>query len=192
MTVTGFESGSIIAVTEIEAVDAAKDMKKLEDAVKGGAIEVAGHPVNKDVPVTSSNAGQLFCVDKDKCGEHGTCNVTGEGFCQCNPSFIGDLCETENECVARNPCVNGATCKTMDGGKAKCECATAYSGEFCQIPVNLKDDLLEKIETVSVSVDAIRWEVFAMTIIVALAFIAIIIIFVIMRKKPGSYAPIAY
>ena len=59
VTVTGFESGSIIAVTEIEADDAAKDMKKLENAVKGGTIVVPDYPVNKDVPVTSDNAGEI-------------------------------------------------------------------------------------------------------------------------------------
>lgn len=47
--------------------------------------------------------------------------------------LVGRLCQQDiNECVASNPCRNGATCQNTEGSYI-CQCLTGYEGRHCDV-----------------------------------------------------------
>ncbi|XP_043356008.1 basement membrane-specific heparan sulfate proteoglycan core protein isoform X9 [Dermochelys coriacea] len=79
--------------------------------------------------------GITQCYDSSPCDRrpclHGaTCMPTGEYEfqCLCQDGFRGNRCEfSEDQCLLRNPCLNGGTCKAN-----QCLCLAGFSGTYCE------------------------------------------------------------
>jgi len=58
--------------------------------------------------------------------------VPGEGTCECDPGYEGELCELEIDECDPNPCQNGGTCTDLLADY-ECTCPEGYLGDDCEI-----------------------------------------------------------
>ncbi|CAG5859075.1 unnamed protein product [Menidia menidia] len=58
-------------------------------------------------------------------------DVFNEYVCRCQPGFEGVHCQINVNDCANQPCVNGGTCRDLDGDYA-CQCPSPYVGKQCQ------------------------------------------------------------
>ncbi|XP_071498841.1 IgGFc-binding protein-like, partial [Diadema antillarum] len=79
------------------------------------------------------------CLDINECeGDpcvNGTC-INGENqfTCDCNPGWVGDLCDDRDDCFTQ-PCRNGAPC--IDGMDTfTCSCLQGWMGSLCDIDID--------------------------------------------------------
>ncbi|KAI0212194.1 hypothetical protein LSAT2_002897 [Lamellibrachia satsuma] len=70
------------------------------------------------------------------CHNGGTCKHTNVGaWCECQPGFTGQMCDTEINVCGSNPCQNSGTCK-QTFGQYDCDCVAGYHGIKCEIVDN--------------------------------------------------------
>ena len=50
--------------------------------------------------------------------------------------YRGRLCETEIDPCLSQPCRNGATCNSLDGGSYSCTCPLGTTGLYCGVDIN--------------------------------------------------------
>uniref|UniRef100_A0A674KFP3 Heparan sulfate proteoglycan 2 n=1 Tax=Terrapene triunguis TaxID=2587831 RepID=A0A674KFP3_9SAUR len=98
-----------------------------------GEVSINGKKVDISYSFLESR-GITQCYDSSPCDRrpclHGaTCMPTGEYEfqCLCQDGFRGGRCElAEDQCLLRNPCLNGGKCKAN-----KCLCPAGFSGTYC-------------------------------------------------------------
>ncbi|KAM9115672.1 basement membrane-specific heparan sulfate proteoglycan core protein isoform 4-T4 [Pangshura tecta] len=99
-----------------------------------GEISINGKKVDISYSFLESR-GVSQCYDSSPCDRrpclHGaTCMPTGEYEfqCLCQDGFRGERCElSEDQCLLRNPCLNGGKCKAN-----QCLCPAGFSGTYCE------------------------------------------------------------
>uniref|UniRef100_A0A674KCR5 Heparan sulfate proteoglycan 2 n=1 Tax=Terrapene triunguis TaxID=2587831 RepID=A0A674KCR5_9SAUR len=99
-----------------------------------GEVSINGKKVDISYSFLESR-GITQCYDSSPCDRrpclHGaTCMPTGEYEfqCLCQDGFRGGRCElAEDQCLLRNPCLNGGKCKAN-----KCLCPAGFSGTYCE------------------------------------------------------------
>ena len=50
--------------------------------------------------------------------------------------YRGTLCETEIDPCLSQPCRNGATCNSLEGGSYSCTCPLGTTGLYCGVDIN--------------------------------------------------------
>uniref|UniRef100_A0A8C3FQN0 Heparan sulfate proteoglycan 2 n=1 Tax=Chrysemys picta bellii TaxID=8478 RepID=A0A8C3FQN0_CHRPI len=99
-----------------------------------GEVSINGKKVDISYSFLESR-GISQCYDSSPCDRrpclHGaTCMPTGEYEfqCLCQDGFRGGRCElAEDQCLLRNPCLNGGKCKAN-----QCLCPAGFSGTYCE------------------------------------------------------------
>ncbi|XP_044852234.1 basement membrane-specific heparan sulfate proteoglycan core protein isoform X5 [Mauremys mutica] len=99
-----------------------------------GEMSINGKKVDISYSFLESR-GVTQCYDSSPCDRrpclHGaTCMPTGEYEfqCLCQDGFRGERCElSEDQCLLRNPCLNGGKCKAN-----QCLCPAGFSGTYCE------------------------------------------------------------
>ncbi|XP_039364874.1 basement membrane-specific heparan sulfate proteoglycan core protein isoform X5 [Mauremys reevesii] len=99
-----------------------------------GEMSINGKKVDISYSFLESQ-GVTQCYDSSPCDRrpclHGaTCMPTGEYEfqCLCQDGFRGERCElSEDQCLLRNPCLNGGKCKAN-----QCLCPAGFSGTYCE------------------------------------------------------------
>ncbi|EMP24866.1 Basement membrane-specific heparan sulfate proteoglycan core protein, partial [Chelonia mydas] len=99
-----------------------------------GEVSINGKKVDISYSFLQSR-GITQCYDSSPCDRrpclHGaTCMPTGEYEfqCLCQDGFRGNRCElSEDQCLLRNPCLNGGMCKAN-----QCLCPAGFSGTYCE------------------------------------------------------------
>ncbi|XP_053865478.1 basement membrane-specific heparan sulfate proteoglycan core protein isoform X4 [Malaclemys terrapin pileata] len=99
-----------------------------------GEVSINGKKVDISYSFLESR-GISQCYDSSPCDRrpclHGaTCMPTGEYEfqCLCQDGFRGGRCElAEDQCLLRNPCLNGGKCKAN-----RCLCPAGFSGTYCE------------------------------------------------------------
>ncbi|KAF8564047.1 hypothetical protein P879_04487 [Paragonimus westermani] len=54
-------------------------------------------------------------------------------FCECEPGWRGDHCETNIDYCLQTSCLNGGTCQDLDGVGFRCLCPPGFKGSNCQL-----------------------------------------------------------
>ncbi|CAM4577609.1 unnamed protein product [Lepidochelys kempii] len=99
-----------------------------------GEVSINGKKVDISYSFLQSR-GITQCYDSSPCDRrpclHGAaCMPTGEYefHCLCQDGFRGNRCEfSEDQCLVRNPCLNGGMCKAD-----QCLCPAGFSGTYCE------------------------------------------------------------
>ena len=53
-----------------------------------------------------------------------------------SPDYRGTLCDTEVDPCLSQPCRNGGTCNSLDGGSYSCTCPPGTTGLYCGLDIN--------------------------------------------------------
>ncbi|NP_001310767.1 delta-like protein 1 precursor [Parasteatoda tepidariorum] len=74
-----------------------------------------------------------YCTNHKPCKHGGTCTNTGQGSytCTCIDGYSGKNCEKQADDCVNQPCLNGATCKSL-GKNYTCECPLGFFGQHCE------------------------------------------------------------
>uniref|UniRef100_A0A0N4ZTI2 Neurogenic locus Notch protein n=1 Tax=Parastrongyloides trichosuri TaxID=131310 RepID=A0A0N4ZTI2_PARTI len=79
-----------------------------------------------------------LCTTNDTyCSSNGECYDDGiKKYCQCKQGYKGEKCDIKINKCDEKPCMNGAECENLPGGKYLCKCVQNFVGRNCQIRKN--------------------------------------------------------
>lgn len=100
-------------------------------------VGVAGACVNTEQfsETTTGETGSTLPCDPNPC-ENGSCEADDGSFeCNCDPGWIGGLCDIDADDCADEPCVHG-TCYDAGPNAYTCECDPGWQGEDCNVSSN--------------------------------------------------------
>lgn len=73
------------------------------------------------------------CLDKDICGDQGTCeNLAGGFVCACQPGFSGKFCQDRVNMCENYGCKNGGECAHTPDQQPVCYCPQGFIGHKCE------------------------------------------------------------
>jgi hypothetical protein len=98
-----------------------------------------------------------FCAGDPMCKNGGTCVSASTWSSLCPLGWIGrDCSEFVDPCLSQ-PCQNSGICTVVDDS-ISCECALAYSGDFCEIfhatPISVSANVAEDLSGIVVAFDS--------------------------------------